>query len=49
MTLLIMELGSEYVQGDVYTNTIEGFWAGLKRGVLGNFTIRGLRNIFKTM
>ena len=26
---------SEYVQGDVYTNTIEGFWAGLKRGVLG--------------
>lgn len=25
----------EYVQGDVYTNTIEGFWAGLKRGVLG--------------
>ena len=26
---------SEYVQGDVYTNTIEGFWAVLKRGVLG--------------
>ena len=25
----------EYVVGDVYTNTIEGFWAGLKRGVLG--------------
>lgn len=26
---------NEYVQGDVYTNTIEDFWAGLKRGVLG--------------
>ena len=25
----------EYVNGDAYTNTIEGFWAGLKRGVLG--------------
>ena len=25
----------EYVIDDVYTNTIEGFWAGLKRGVLG--------------
>ena len=25
----------EYVQSDVYTNTIEGFWAVLKRGVLG--------------
>ncbi len=25
----------EYVIEDVYTNTIEGFWAGLKRGVLG--------------
>ena len=24
---------SEYVVDDVYTNTIEGFWAGLKRGV----------------
>lgn len=25
----------EYVIEDAYTNTIEGFWAGLKRGVLG--------------
>lgn len=25
----------EYVIDDVYTNTIEGFWTGLKRGVLG--------------
>lgn len=26
---------SEYVRGDVYTNTIEGFWAILKRGIIG--------------
>lgn len=25
----------EYVRGDVYTNTIEGFWSLLKRGILG--------------
>lgn len=26
---------SEYVRGDVYTNTIEGFWSILKRGIVG--------------
>lgn len=26
---------SEYVRGDVYTNTIEGFWSILKRGIIG--------------
>ena len=25
----------EYVRGDVYTNTIEGFWSLLKRGIIG--------------
>lgn len=25
----------QYVNGDVYTNTIEGFWSLLKRGILG--------------
>ena len=39
---------SEYVVDDVYTNTIEGFWAGLKRGVQV-LTIHGLRSIFKIM
>ena len=34
MTLLIMELVS-MCKVMFYTNTIEGFWAGLKRGVLG--------------
>ena len=26
-----------YVDGDIHTNTIEGFWALLKRGILGQF------------
>lgn len=26
---------NEYVRGDVYTNTIEGFWSILKRGIIG--------------
>jgi transposase-like protein len=25
----------EYVRGDVYTNTVEGFWSLLKRGIVG--------------
>lgn len=27
----------EYVKGDVHTNTLEGFWALLKRGVVGQY------------
>ncbi len=27
----------EYVRGDIHTNTIESFWAILKRGILGQF------------
>ncbi len=27
----------EYVRGDVYTNTVEGFFSLLKRGVMGTF------------
>jgi transposase-like protein len=26
-----------YVDGDIHTNTIEGFWALLKRGLFGQF------------
>ena len=26
-----------YVDGDIHTNTIEGFWALLKRGIMGQF------------
>ena len=27
----------EYVRGNIYTNTIEGFWATLKRGIVGQY------------
>lgn len=27
----------EYVRGNVHTNTIEGFWSLLKRGIVGNY------------
>ena len=27
----------EYVRGDVHTQTIEGFWSLIKRGVVGTF------------
>jgi len=36
-----------YVDGDVHTNTIEGFWALLKRGLLGQFHCN-LRNLRKS-
>ena len=26
-----------YVSGDVHTNTIEGFWSLVKRGIMGTF------------
>ncbi len=27
----------QYVQGEVHTNTLEGFWALLKRGIVGQY------------
>ena len=34
--ILIVDHGKgQYVCGDAYTNTIEGFWSGLKRGIIG--------------
>lgn len=29
--------GGEYVRGNVHTNSIEGFWALLKRGIIGQY------------
>lgn len=31
--------GYEYVRGDVHTNSIEGFWGGLKRGIYGVYRV----------
>ncbi len=27
----------EYVHGNIHTNTIEGFWSIVKRGIIGTF------------
>jgi hypothetical protein len=32
---VIKHNASEYVNGQVHTNTIEGFWSLLKRGIIG--------------
>lgn len=34
---IIKHSQNEYVNGNIYTNTIEGFWAILKRGFLGTY------------
>lgn len=34
-----------YVDGDTHTNTIEGFWALLKRGVVGQYHKVSLRHL----
>lgn len=33
--LFVKHNAKEFVNGDVYTNTIEGFWSILKRGIMG--------------
>lgn len=37
----------EYVRGDVYTNTIEGFWSLLKRGVVGIYHFTSKQHLQK--
>ncbi len=32
---IVNHKAKEYVRGDIYTNTIEGFWSLLKRGIIG--------------
>ena len=34
---MVRHSAGEYVRGIVHTNTIEGFWSLLKRGVVGSF------------
>lgn len=34
---MIRKSKGDYVQGVVHTNTIEGFWSILKRGIIGNY------------
>jgi hypothetical protein len=34
---VIHHTSSQYVVGAIHTNTIEGFWSILKRGVVGTF------------
>ncbi|MFH0833821.1 MAG: IS1595 family transposase [Patescibacteria group bacterium] len=34
---VIKHKGGEYVRGDIYTNTIEGFWSQLKRSINGTY------------
>jgi len=38
---------SEYVNGDVYTNTMESFWAILKRGIKGVYHLMSAKHIQK--
>jgi transposase-like protein len=33
--LFVKHNSGEYVNGNIYTNTIEGFWSLLKRGIVG--------------
>ena len=34
---LTINHSKEYARGDIHTNTIESFWAILKRGIMGQF------------
>lgn len=39
--------GGEYVRGEVHTNSIEGFWALLKRGIVGQYHKVSARHLNK--
>lgn len=38
---------SEYVRGQIYTNTIEGFWSLLKRGIIGIYHFASKKHLQK--
>ena len=37
----------EFVNGNVYTNTIEGFWSLLKRGIIGIYHFTSKKHLQK--
>jgi hypothetical protein len=34
---MVHHAAGEYVYGAIHTNTIEGFWSMVKRGIMGSF------------
>ena len=44
---VVKHKSDEYVSGDVYTNTMESFWAILKRGVKGVYHLMSAKHIQK--
>ena len=37
----------EYVNGDIHTNTIEGFWSLVKRGIIGQYHKVNVKHLHK--
>lgn len=44
---VIKHNASEYVNGQIYTNTIEGFWSLLKRGIIGIYHFTSKKHLQK--
>lgn len=45
--LFVKHKGKEFVNGNVYTNTIEGFWSLLKRGIIGIYHFTSKKHLQK--
>ena len=45
--LFVKHNEGEYVNGRIYTNTIEGFWSILKRGIVGIYHFTSRKHIQK--
>ena len=44
---IVKHFNSEYVKGNVHTNTIEGFWSILKRGIVGIYHFTSAKHLQK--
>jgi hypothetical protein len=42
---VVKHKNNEYVDGDVYTNTLEGFWGLFKRGIKGIYHVMSAKHI----